>query len=254
MIINGLLILAAIIVVALIVNRKAVATLWFNLRSAFGAGAKVVDSKNLVNNMHQSVEDAKADISRHTASLNKSQGQITSLTRESNEASSEVARLTAQVQTRAAEVGGNTDDAVLLDLAQQLSKAQERATEATTELSAQTGLHNQVLEQVKDAVLRADALEKEADRMGVKLDLSASRAELATVGITFAKSGAHSSLNAAEDYKKQIQAQIDTNNGAVEVAKQLNPGTKSTATAAWVAQQDAKATLAKLGIGKPETK
>ena len=242
----------AVVVVLLVLNRAAVGTMWFNLRSALGAGAKSVDSRYAVNNMHQAVEDAKAEISKHTAKLNRSQGQINSLTRQTQDSNREVAVLTSRVQARAVEVRGDTNDKILLDLADQLGKAQLRATEATTELTAQTGLHNQVLEQVKSAVLQADRLEKDAERMGVKLDLSASRAELASVGIDFAKSSAHGKLSAAEGYQKQIQSQIDTNNGAVEVAMQLNPGAKSTATTQWNQEQDAKATLAKLGIGKTE--
>jgi len=248
---GGVVILAIIVVLALLINRKAVGTLWFNIRSSFGAGASAIDSRNAPNNMKQAVDDAKAEITGYVGKLNKSQGQINSLTRESNEANSEVSRLTAQVQMRATEVGGNTDDAVLLDLAEQLTKAQVRAADATHNLSEQTGLHNQVLAQVKDAVTQADDLEKEAERMGVNLDLSATRAELASVGINFQKSSAHSSLAKAAAYKHDIQSQIDTNNGAVEVAKQLSPKQCNTATADWVKQQNAKATLAKLGIGTP---
>lgn len=245
-------ILAVVVVVALIVNRRAVATLWFNLRSAFGGAATAVDNKNAVNNMKQAVEDAKSEIAGHTAKLNQSQGQINSLTRESNTANGEVATLTSRVQQRAAEVNGNTDDPILLDLAQQLTDAQTRAADAAKELAAQTTLHNSVLGQVKNAVVKADQLEKQADRLGVKLDLSATRAQLATVGINFQKSSAHSSLNAAAGYADQIQKQIDTNNGAVEVAAQLGTGNPNqTATAEWVQQQNAKATLAALGIGKP---
>ena len=247
----GFMIVVILLLALAVINRKALGTLWFNLRSSVGAGAKAVDARNSVNNMHQAVEDAKEEIHRHTSKPNKSQGQIDSLKRDSATANSEVSVLTSRVHARAYEVNGDTNDAVLLDLAQQLQDAQAKANDLTTELTSQTGLHNQVLEQVKDAVQRADNLEKEANRMGVKLDLSATRAELASVGLNFNKSSAHSSLSAAEDYKKQIQAQIDENNGAVTVAQQLSPATKNTATAAWVAQQDAKAVLAKMGIGKP---
>ncbi len=246
-------IVIAVVVVALIVNRKAVATLWFNIRSAFGGAATAVDNKNAVNNMKQAVDDAKSEIAGHTGRLNQSQGQINSLTRTSNSLNSEVAVLTTRVQERAAQVNGNTDDPILLDLAQQLTDTQARAADAAKELASQTTLHNSVLSQVKDAVVRADNLEKQAERLGVKLDLSATRAQLATVGINFQKSNAHSSLSAAEGYAAQIEKQIDTNNGAVEVAAQLGTGNPSqTASAEWVRQQNAKATLAGLGIGKPK--
>ena len=250
---GGLFVLGLIVVVLLFINYKATGTLWFNLRSSYGAGARAIDSRNAANNMKQAVEDAKAEISTYVGKLNKSQGQVESLTRESNEATSEVNRLTAQVQNRATEVHGDTNDAVLLDLAEQLTQAQVRAAEATHNLSEQTSLHNAVLGQVKDAVVTADNLEKDAERMGVNLDLSATRAELASVGINFQKSSAHSALAKASSYKKDIQQQIDTNNGAVEVAKQLSPKKGNAATAYWVAQQNAKATLAKLGIGAAAT-
>lgn len=234
-------------IVALFVNRKAVSKLWFNLRSFVGAGAASVDARNAVNNMHQAVEDAKADISRYTMRLNESQGLITSFTRNSEQANKEVATLTARIKARAAEVGNNSSDPVLLDLATQLSQTQKRAAETAKHLEEQTELHNTVLVQVRDAVLRADELDREARSMGVNLDLSASRAELASVGLNFERSNVHGSLSAAERYKQEIQKQIDTNNGAVKVAQQLNPG-KSTATAAWEKEQDAKAVLAGMGI------
>jgi chromosome segregation ATPase len=249
---NTFLIILAILggAVLLVLGAKNVKKLWFNARSSASAGVKNIDKANAVNNMKQAVDDAKGEISGYVSKLNESQGQINSLTRESNEANSEVNVLTAQVNERAREVNGNTDDPVLLDLAEQLSTAQARAADATKELGEQTTLHNSVLTQVKEAVKRADDLEKEADRLGVKLDLSATRAELASVGINFQKSSAHSSLAAASGYAEEIQKQIDTNNGAVEVAKQLNQtSASSAATAEWKAKQSAKATLANLGIG-----
>lgn len=251
---NTLLIILAILGAAglLVLGGKNIKKLFFNARSSASAGVKNIDNSNAVNNMNQAVEDAKAEISTYVTKLNTSQGQIESLTRESTEANSEVNVLTAQVHARSEEVNGNTEDPVLLDLAEQLSAAQVRAADATKELTEQTTLHNTVLGQVKDAVKRADDLEKQAERLGVKLDLSATRAELASVGINFQKSSAHSSLAAAAGYADQIQKQIDTNNGAVEVAKQLNAGsTASAATAEWKAKQSAKDTLAKLGI-KPK--
>ena len=247
----GWIVAIAVVVVLflLILNRQAVATLWFNLRSSFGGGARAVDSKNAVNNMHQAVADAQAEIQGHTATLNQSQGQIESLTRENNEANSEVNRLTAQVQNRAAEVNGDTNDEVLLDLAGQLTKAQTRAATSAKNLKDQTELHNAVLLQVQDAVANAAELEEQAEQMGVQLDLSASRAQLAQVGINFQKSNVGGKLAAAQKYKEDIQKQIDTNNGAVKVAQDLNPKKGNVKTAAWVAQQNAKETLAKLGIG-----
>jgi sugar-specific transcriptional regulator TrmB len=245
------LVVGVVVVLALLINRKAVGTLLFNIRSAFGGGARAVDSANAKNNMVQAVEDAQAEIQAHTGKLKESQGQIESLTRSNNEDNSEVARLTAQVQQRAVEVNGNTEDEVLLDLAAQLTKAETRAATSAKNLKDQVNLHNAVLVQVQDAVARAADLEEEAERMGQQLDLSQSRAELAEVGINFQKSGVGGKLAAAEKYKADIQRQIDTNNGAVVVAQQLNPKKENVKTAAWVAQQNAKATLAKLGIGKP---
>lgn len=247
----GVLIVGVIAVFLLVLNRKAVGTLWFNARSSFGGGARSVDSSNAVNNMHQAVSDAQDEIQRHTATLNSSQGQIESLTRENNTANAEVNRLTYQVQSRAQEVNNNVNDEVLLDLAQQLTKAQTRAATSAKNLKDQTELHNAVLIQVQDAVANAAELEEQADSMGLQLDLSASRAQLAQVGINFQKSSVGGKLAAAAKYKEDIQKQIDTNNGAVKVAQNLNPKKGNEKTAAWVAEQNAKATLAKLGIGGP---
>ncbi len=249
---NVILLVLVAVVIALIINRKAVGTLWFNIRSAFGAGARTVDKANAVNNMKQTIDDAKSDISRYTGKLNESNGLINSMTRESETSKKEVAVLTVQVHQRAEEVNGNTNDPVLLDLAGKLSKAEIRAHDAAHELEEQVALHNSVLVQVQEAVTTCAQLEEEAESMGVKLDLSASRAELASVGINFQKTGAHGKLAKAEEYKKEIQKQIDANNGAVTTAKQLNVGTGDTTqkTKEWLAAQSAKDTLAKLGIGK----
>lgn len=238
-----------IVVLLAIVNRRAVSTMFFNLRSTLGAGARSLDSKNAVSNMKQAVEDAKGEIRGYTTKLNKSQGILNSLTRDQKESASEEARLTSRVHERAAQCGGDSNDPVLLDLAAKLGKAKTRSAELTAELKKQTDLHNNVLKQVQDAVVQADELQKEADRLGVKLDLSATQAELASVGIDFKSSSAHSSLANASKYAKDIQAKIDENNAAVTVAAQLNPNAGSEATREWERNQDAKAVLAGLGIG-----
>jgi hypothetical protein len=237
----------------LVLNRKAVSTLWFNLRSAFGGSARAVDQANAKNNMAQAVADAQEEIHNHAVKLKHSQGMIESLTRENNEANSEVARLTAQVQSRAKEVNNNTSDEVLLDLAGKLTKAKTRAATSAKNLKDQCELHNMVLEQVQTKVAEAAELEEEAERMGQQLDLSSSRADLAEVGINFEKSGVGGKLAAAKKYKEDIQRQIDANNGAVTVAQQLNPKKENQKTAAWVAEQSAKETLASLGISSSET-
>ncbi len=246
-------VVVALVLVLAIVNFNALKTLWFNARSSAGAAARRVDAGNAVNNMKQAVDDAKAEISGYVGKLNKSQGQINGLNREKAESEREVKQLTADVNARAAEPGVDPDnDGVLLDLAEQLDKAQVRLGEIVTDLESQTKLHNQVLNDVKEAMKRAAELEAKADRMGVRLDLSATRAELAQVGIDFKSSSANSSLAAAESYEKQIQAQIDTNNGAVEVAAQVNPSTGNAATADWRRKQGARGVLADLGISKKD--
>lgn len=243
--------LLALVLVLAIVNFKALKTVWFNLRSNTGAAARRMDAGNAVNNMKQAVDDAKTEISGYVGKLNRSQGQINSLKRNHVESQREVNLLTADVKARATEQGVDTEnDQVLLDLADQLDKAQVRFGEVHVDLESQTKLHNQVLNDVKDAMKRAAELESKADRMGVRLDLSATRAELAQVGIDFNSSSANSSLAAAESYEKQIQAQIDTNNGAVEVAGQVNPTTGNAATTDWRRKQGARSVLADLGIGK----
>lgn len=249
--INLLLLAAIVLAVLAVINRKAVSTFFYNIRSYLGGAARAMDSRNAVNNMKQSVDDAKAEIQGHVVKLNQSQGQIDSLTRDVTTYKSEENQLIGMIRERATEVNGDENDAVLQDLATQLANVRQNLADRTADLTEQTTLHNQVLAQVKDAVLRADNLEKQADRLGVKLDMSESRAQLATVGLNFQKSGAQSSLSDAERYQQEIQKQIDANNGAVKVAQQLAPTGSGAATATWQAQRNAKSILKDLGVTKP---
>lgn len=239
-------VIALVVLVALIANRKAVATVWFNFRSLIGLGARKLDAKNAVANMKQAVEDTKRELQSRQRTLAKSQAQIDSLTRNATESQTEAARYKKRIQDRHAEVPNEPNDAILLDLASKFAAAQKRSAELESELSTQKSLHENVIAQIKEAVTRADRLEKDAASMGVKLDLATQRAELAEACNSFSCT-ASSSLSAAEEYRKKIQDSIDEQNAAVTVACQLQPQ-HNAESKKWEADQDAKAVLASMGI------
>ena len=198
------------------------------LRTAFMAQwnkiGRAAESKDPVAQMQLKADQAKVQLRKWKDALVKCQGLISTM--ESQEVTDEKDenRLTSLIKRAMSEGKGDTDP-VLLGYAKQLKSLRSRRAENKQQLANQQQVYSDVLEQIKVQAQNIEALERDAQNLGVRLETSQAQAELADTFSQFDQSGLGDALGGADKYKRIAEKQIAENNAKLKVNRDLGGGT-----------------------------
>lgn len=214
----GLSVLGVLVLAALL-NLRAVKSMFSSLGVQLGSLSRFFASKDQVGAYHEKIDAATENLSHAKQGLIKVRGLTTSVNRQVEEGTRESARLDARIKSSLSE--GNELKAA--EYVKQLQLVKLHLQENKSQLDIHNETYQGLLKQVQVAQEKILSAKNEAERLGTQLEISKAEAELADISQSFTVGS--SPLDGLDKYKEQINQKIDQNRAKSKVYSDLNAGT-----------------------------
>ena len=222
---NAILVMVAVVVVFLVtffvLNPKAAGRIGFLGKSKLGRIGRAAEGADPIGQMRQAADDAADKIVAAREALVRAEGAKAALGRQVEADRREVSVLTARIN-RLLDQGESPDSPKVRELADDLGRARKYLVDNERQLADNERLCTEALEVIKRENDKVLDLEREADQLEVRLDVSNAQAAVAGVADILQPGRVHMTLHgAASKFREIAQKQIDENNARMRVFSAL---------------------------------
>ena len=208
-------------VVGLLINRKAVATMFGAGRAQLGKLGRAAGDAGPLATFQQTVDDSADSIRRAKEGMTKAVALVNSVERQVNTGRTTQARLSARVQNALNE--GNQAKAT--EYAAQLAECESHLKEDEAQLAHHKESYENFVSEVKRQQAKVTTAQREATNLGVRLEMSKANKEFHDFESTFKAS--NGALAGLDEKREAVLRKIDQNNAYQQVDKDVGGSTSS---------------------------
>ena len=215
-------IITAIVVIGIFafLNKRAFGKVFHYGKTQAGNVGRFAEATDPVNQMRESAEEAKEQISTARNALIKNKALKESLERQVEKNKRDIATLESRIK-HDLEHGKPKTDAAIITKAEQLAVARHDFNLNTQQLQTQIEVYNNTLTSAKKAASKIGELENRADRLQVRIDTSAAQADLAEMLSQYNPSGISNAIGKASKFEEIAERQISENQARLQVNADL---------------------------------
>lgn len=219
MITTILAITSVILVVMLIVNKRAVKNIYSGASAQVGELGRWVKNADPLAIYKEAVDNGLENIEKSRKTLESIQGQVRSLKRQVQEGDREQKRLTNRIETA---LINNDPNQTVKEYALQLESIERNLEFNRSQLSRSEEMYNNFIKQIETNQKKVLDARREAKDLGLQLEESEREKELKTFTTNFTNSNAFEFSDSLEEAKEAIRQKIDRNRAVGDVALDLS--------------------------------
>ena len=215
-----ILILGVLVVIALLVNRRAVMSMFGAGRAQLGKIGRAVGGADPLANYQQRIDDAAEAVKNAKTGMTRAVSLISSVERQVNGGRQEKARLEARIQRALAD----NNNAKAQEYAAQLGDCETHLKANEDQLQHHKDAYDGFVADVKRQQEKVTTAQREAASLGVQLELSKANREFNQFRESFSvNTGA---LNGLAQEREAVLQQIDQNNAYGKVERDVGSGSQ----------------------------
>jgi phage shock protein A len=210
------LLAVAVAAVVLLVNRRAAGQAGYFAKSQVGKAGRWFGRQDPVGQMRQAADDAKGNIAQAREALVRAEAMKSSLERQIRADRSEEATLTARIHKRL-DAGAAPADPDVGRLAEALARAKKSLAANEQQLRDNAEFYDSTLRAAQGEAAKIGDIERRADRLQVRLDLSDAQGKLAELANRFKPGAMNGAAKTAAEFEEVAERKIEENRARLKV-------------------------------------
>lgn len=210
-----LLTVGVVVLILAVLNRKALGNVFNALRAQVGKAGRAAANADPLANYQQAIDDAVESVKKAKQGMQRGVALISSVERQVTSGTAEVNRLTIRVQKAV----NDGDENRSREYAAALADAERNLKANEEQLKAHRGQYDDFVTQVKVQQEKIARYQREAQALGVQLQLSEANKEFAEFSRSFNVNT--TSFDGLSAQREAVLRKIDENNAAGKVDKDV---------------------------------
>lgn len=210
-----LLTVGVVLLFLAVLNRKALGNVFDALRAQVGKAGRAAANADPLANYQQAIDDAVENVKKAKQGMQRGMSLINSVERQVNSGTAEVNRLTIRVQKAV----DSNDENRAREYAAALAEAERNLKANQEQLKSHAGQYNDFVAQVKTQQDKIVRCQREAQALGVQLQLSEANKEFTDFSRNFNVNA--TSFDGLSAQREAVLRKIDENNAAGRVEKDV---------------------------------